>query len=190
MLYISLWSCIWKDTCVPESMFLSFKLILRMILYIIKYNYFYKKKKKEWWGRGWDTWDLWQEVRSSEGEEKILGNLWATGWTHEKREISLFMKGGAGRNVQLVVKLKMSVGYAGRLPNGQWHKMLKYRLLRRGQKWWYLLKYCFLGSESCFFDYSLTGNYKLHMSTLVMISRLSGMMMLYHYLFKFVFPLA
>lgn len=33
-------------------MFLSFKLILRMILYIIKYNYFYKKKKKKNGGEG------------------------------------------------------------------------------------------------------------------------------------------
>lgn len=66
---------------------------------------------------------------------KNIENLWATRWTHKKRENSLFMKGGAGRNVQLVFKLKMPVGYAGRLPKRQWHKMLKCRLLRRGQIW-------------------------------------------------------
>lgn len=51
-----------------------------------------------------------------------------------------------------------------------------------------LIKIVFLRIRVMFL-YSLTRDYeKLYKSTLVIISKFSGMMMLYHYLFKFVFP--
>lgn len=145
-----------------------------------------------WWQRVQDTRDVRRNFNQwNIGEEKsrtTFGNLWAGGWTNEKGKNGLFMKVSVGKTVQFSCWAQNACGICRETVQWMMGSNAYIQNYEERTNMVILIKIVFLRIRVMFL-YSLTRDYeKLYKSTLVIISKFSGMMMLYHYLFKFVFP--